>query len=46
MEEILPLLDDLGMIKKLRSDRVDFATKKFIEADANQDGTLTCAADR
>jgi len=41
MEEILPLLDDLGMIKKLRTDRIDFVTKKFLEADANSDGTLT-----
>jgi len=40
IEEVLPLLDDLGMIKKMRSDRIEFCTKKFVETDTNQDGTL------
>ena len=36
MEEVLPLLDDLGELKKLSTAaRVAFATEKFIEADAN-----------
>ena len=44
MEEILPLLDDLGLAKRLKTERIEFCTKMFLHFDANQDGVLRCAA--
>ena len=44
MEEILPLLDDLGLAKRLKTDRIEFCTKMFLHFDANQDGVLRSAA--
>ena len=41
MEEILPLLDDLGLAKRLKTDRIEFCTKMFLHFDANQDGVLS-----
>ena len=38
--QILPLLDDLGIARKLRSDRVEFTTRMFIQFDHNDDGVL------
>lgn len=39
--EVMSLMDDLGLLKTLTSDPVDFATEMFIKYDANDDGVLS-----
>ena len=40
MEELLALLDDLGLISKLQTSAKDFAIDMFTKYDANDDGVL------
>lgn len=41
MEELLCLLDDLGLVKKLTSNAKDFAAEMFVRYDSNDDGVLS-----
>ena len=43
MEELLALLDDLGLVSKLQTTAKDFAIEMFTKYDANDDGVLRCA---
>ena len=40
VEELLSLLEDLGLLKSLRTDKIEFATQMFVKYDANNDGVL------
>ena len=40
MEEMLSLLQDLGLLNRLKTDREKFAAEMFVEYDANDDGVL------
>ena len=40
MEELLALLDDLGLVSKLQTTAKDFAAEMFAKYDANDDGVL------
>ena len=39
-EELLSLLDELGLVNKLKTDGQQFATDMFLEFDENGDGKL------
>jgi len=41
MEELLALLDDLGLVNKLKSEPKEFATTMFVKYDTNDDGVLS-----
>ena len=40
MEELLSLLEDLGMTPRLKTDATEFCSNMFIKYDANDDGVL------
>lgn len=40
MEEILPVLDDLGLARRLKSDRIEFAARVFLSYDVDGSGEL------
>lgn len=40
MSELLSLLDDLGLLDKLKSEKEKFASDMFIRYDTNDDGVL------
>ena len=40
MDELLVLLDDLGLLTKLKTEPTDFAAEMFTKYDANSDGVL------
>ena len=40
MQELMALLDDLGILTKLKTERINFTTEMFIKYDANDDGVL------
>ena len=40
MEELLALMDDMGLLRDLKSDPVDFASQMFARFDVNDDGVL------
>uniref|UniRef100_A0A7S2N9P3 EF-hand domain-containing protein n=1 Tax=Haptolina brevifila TaxID=156173 RepID=A0A7S2N9P3_9EUKA len=41
MEELLALMDDMGLLANLKCEPVDFAAEMFHKYDANQDGVLS-----
>merc|ERR1719335_485535 len=41
MDELLVLLEDLGLLQKLKTDPTDLATEMFVKYDANSDGVLS-----
>ena len=41
MDELLVLLDDLGLLTKLKTEPQEFATDMFVKYDANGDGVLS-----
>ena len=46
LEEILPLLDELGLARRLKSDRIEFATQMFLAHDVDGSGELRCDSSR
>ena len=46
IDELMCLLDDLGLLTKLKTERVNFTTEMFEKYDSNEDGVLRCAAGR
>ena len=40
MDELLVLLDDLGLLAKLKTTPKEFAAEMFVKYDANNDGVL------
>ena len=44
-DELLILLDDLGLVSKLKSKPEEFASDMFEKYDANGDGVLRCASE-
>jgi hypothetical protein len=42
MEEVLPVLDDLGLARRLKSDRVEFAARVLLSYDVDGSGELRC----
>ena len=43
MDELIVILDDLGMLHKLRSDPEEFVRDMFVKYDVNFDGVLSFA---
>jgi Ca2+-binding EF-hand superfamily protein len=41
MDELLVLLDDLGLLTRLRTDPEEFVRDMFVKYDANYDGVLS-----
>lgn len=40
VQEIISLLDDLGLLTKLKTERITFATEMFVKYDDNDNGVL------
>lgn len=43
MEEILAIMEEMGLLKNLKTDRITFCSEMFVKYDANDDGVLRCA---
>ena len=43
MEELLVLLEDLGLLQKLKTEKKEFAADMFVKYDTNDDGVLRSA---
>jgi len=42
MEEILAIMEEMGLLKNLKTDRITFCAEMFVKYDANDDGVLRC----
>ena len=40
MEEILAIMEEMGLLKNLKTDRITFCSEMFVKYDANDDGVL------
>ena len=40
MEEILAIMEEMGLLKNLKTDRIIFCSEMFVKYDANNDGVL------
>jgi len=41
MEEILAIMEEMGLLKNLKTDRITFCSEMFVKYDANDDGVLS-----
>jgi len=41
MEEILAIMEEMGLLRNLKTDRITFCSEMFVKYDANDDGVLS-----